>query len=401
MDKTRLVIGPPARCGDLWDRDAAIAEIWKTLERDDVLLVAPRRFGKTSVMLNLMDHPREGYTVFYLDTEWVKGPVDFIAEVATELLKDSTVRQIFRQLGGFFSKMPSRIKAVQIMEFFKVELREEMAQDWHDKGREFISQLRSFDGNIVLIVDEFPLMIQRMLKESYNETEDFLYWMRGIRQMPDLSNLRFIMGGSIGIEHVLNKAGTGTKAINDLHRIQIGAFSEHQARQFIKVLLRNEANLKRVPSKLLDSFIEVIETAIPYFIQILVKESICEAESQQKPLSSELVHKAYHERVLASYNRTYFEHYYTRLGEHYPQEEEKIAKAFLLEIAKRNEISRSDLWNLYQSLLQGKGNEESFSYLLSDLENDFYIQFVPERRVYHFATKVLRDWWLRHHAIIE
>ena len=400
MDKTRVVIGPPARGHDLWDRDREIAEIWRTLETDHVLLAAPRRFGKTSIMVRLMDQPREGYTVFYLDTEWVKGPADFIAELATEVLKDTRIRHIFSQVGGLFSKTVNRIKGVQVTEFFKLELREEIAKDWRDKGKEFISQLKSFDGNLVLIVDELPVMVQKMLREDPQETEDFLHWMRGIRQMPDLSNIRFVVGGSIGIEHVLKKAGTGTKAINDLHRIQVGPFTDREARKFIKTLLRNEMGLQRIRSNLVDDFMVVLETPVPYFIQILVNESIREAERQGTRLSSDVIQEAYHERVLASYNRTYFEHYYTRLREHYSEDEERLAKALLLEIAKRNGVPRDELWGLYQNHLQGKGDEESFSHLLSDLENDFYIQFDAQRNVYRFATKVLRDWWLRHYTVV-
>lgn len=401
MKNTRLVVGNPARGDDFWDRKTDVGEIWRTLEKDHVLLVAPRRFGKTSLMLNLMDEPRRGYTVFYLDTEWVKGPADFIAELATQLLKDATIRRIFAQLGGLFSKTLNRIKGIQVTEFFRIDLREEIAKDWHDRGREFMSQLKSFDGNIVLIADELPLLVNRMLRKDQKETEDFLYWLRGVRQMPDLPNVRFVIGGSIGIEHVLKKASTGTKVIGDLHRIQVGPFSEGEARKFIRVLLKNEANMQRVPSRLLNDFMQILETPVPYFVQILVDESTREARRRGKPLSTEVITKAYSERVLASYNRTYFEHYYTRLRDVYSEDEAELARAFLLDIAKRNEVPRADLWQLYQNLVQGKGDEEDFSYLLSDLENDFYIQFDPERKVYRFATKVLRDWWLRHHTLVE
>lgn len=400
MEKTRLVVGNPARGDDLWDREAEIEEIWRVLQRDHVLLVAPRRFGKTSIMLDLMYRPKDGYKVFYLDTEWIRGPEYFIAEVATELLSDNVLRQALQQVGGFLSGVINRISEIQITEV-KLGLRQELAEDWQDKGRELISHLKKFDGTILIIVDELPLMIDRMRRENASEAEGFLHWMRAVRQMPELSNVRFVVGGSIGIEHVLKQVGTGVKVINDLHRIPVGPFSEQQCREFIKALLGNEMDLQDVAPEILKSFIDILETPVPYFIQILVSEAIREAENQAMPLSPEVIEKAYNERVLAAYNRTYFEHYYARLRDYYSEGEEKLAKAFLLEIAKRNQVPRSHLWELYQNLLEGKGDEENFSYLLSDLENDFYIQYDPARRVYHFATKVLKDWWLRHHAIVQ
>jgi len=401
MENTRLVVGNPTRGDDFWDRKTEIEEIWRALEKEHVLLVAPRRFGKTSIMLNLMDEPRPGYTVFYLDTEWVKGPADFIAELATQLLKNDTMRRIFAKAGGVFSKTVNRIKGVQVTQFFKIDLREEVAKDWHNKGREFMSQIKSFQGRLLLIVDELPLLVHRMLREDPGEAEDFLYWLRGVRQMPDLPNVRFVIGGSIGIEHVLKNASTGTKVINDLHRIQVGPFSEGEARKFIRTLLRNEANMEEVSTKVLDHFMQILETPVPYFAQILVDESMREARKQGRLLSPQVITRAYEERVLAAYNRTYFEHYYARLGDLYSEEEARLARAFLLEIARRDEVPGADLWQLYRNLRQGKGNEEDFSHLLSDLANDFYIQQDPETNGYRFATKVLKDWWLRHYAITE
>jgi hypothetical protein len=401
--KTRLVIGPPVRGEDLWNRKREIDEIWNVLETGHILLAAPRRLGKTSIMLNIRDVPRDGYRTFYLDTEWIRDPVDFIAELAAELLNDSVIMQILSQVGGLISNIINRIQGISVKEVFKVELREQIrsSRDWHDEGKQLISHLKDCDGIVVIIVDEFCLMIKRMLRDDPRKAMDFLYWMRGIRQNPEPSNLRFIFGGSIGIEHVLKQASTGTKVINDLRRIQIGAFSDKEARQFIKVLLQNETGRSRILGKTINDFMGVLETPIPFFIQIMVTESIKEAEYQKKPLSLEVIQRAYNERVLSSYNRTYFEHYYTRLKEYYDEEDEKLAKALLLEIAKREAMSGSDLWALYQNLAGEKANGENFSYLLSDLENDFYIHFDPSRQAYRFATRVLRDWWLRHHSIAD
>jgi len=400
-EKPKSVVGSPPRGKDFWDREEEIREIWRALERDHVLLVAPRRFGKTGLMLHLMDHPEHGARVYYLDTEWIEGPADFIAEFTAELLKDKAIARLFEGAKNFFGGVLDRIKAVGVAEFFKVELKERIAKDWREKGREFILRLKGVDGHVVFLIDEFPLMLSRMLKKNPGEAEEFLHWFRGIRQMPDLSNVRFVVGGSIGVEHVLKKTGVGRAAINDLRPIRIEAFSEEKAREFIRALLRSEANLKRIPAGLPDKFMEILEVPVPFFIQILVSESIREAERQGKPLSAEIIEKAYSERVLASYNRTYFEHYYTRLKEYYSPEDANVAKAILRELARRREMSRDELWSLFQILSEGKGDEEKFSYLLSDLENDFYIQFDPASGSYRFATKVLRDWWLRHYAALR
>ena len=46
-----LIVGPRAVGGGFYDREELVAQIWDQLEAGSVLFVAPRRFGKTSVML--------------------------------------------------------------------------------------------------------------------------------------------------------------------------------------------------------------------------------------------------------------------------------------------------------------------------------------------------------------
>jgi len=48
-----LTVGSPVKGEDYYGRDELIELIWKRLEKNNLLLAAPRRFGKTSIMLNL------------------------------------------------------------------------------------------------------------------------------------------------------------------------------------------------------------------------------------------------------------------------------------------------------------------------------------------------------------
>ena len=61
----RNVVGPPVRDDDLFGRDDFINLLWDKLHSTNVLLAAPRRFGKTSVMYHLLDHPREGCKIIH------------------------------------------------------------------------------------------------------------------------------------------------------------------------------------------------------------------------------------------------------------------------------------------------------------------------------------------------
>jgi hypothetical protein len=45
---------------DLWFRDEFIEQLWEKLHTEHVLLTAPRRTGKTSVMNHLRERPQAG-----------------------------------------------------------------------------------------------------------------------------------------------------------------------------------------------------------------------------------------------------------------------------------------------------------------------------------------------------
>ena len=53
-----FVVGSVARNEDFWFRDSFVDELWDALRKHNVLLLAPRRTGKTSVMYRLLDQPR-------------------------------------------------------------------------------------------------------------------------------------------------------------------------------------------------------------------------------------------------------------------------------------------------------------------------------------------------------
>ena len=61
-----LVLSGPARGEDFCFRAAFLPELWAGLKDNNILLVAPRRMGKTSIMYHLLDHSSDNFLVVYL-----------------------------------------------------------------------------------------------------------------------------------------------------------------------------------------------------------------------------------------------------------------------------------------------------------------------------------------------
>lgn len=147
---------------------------------------------------------------------------------------------------------------------------------------------------------------------------------------------------------------------------------------------------------------DTIGPPVPYFIQILLKESLYEMNRQKKKsLTEAIIDKAYNENVLGPTSRTYFEHYYERLKEYYNPEVELITKKLLTEIAREGKVKKAVLLKLFNLESKGKLKPEHFVYLMSDMENDFYVSYEKETDSYYFTLKVLKDWWLRYYDLVE
>ena len=89
---TELVLGSVPRGPDYFGQQQFIESLWQALEKDSVLLVAPRRFGK------LMDAPREGFHPIYVNVEHLSSAANFMVEILALLLRDHHLRRVVGRL---------------------------------------------------------------------------------------------------------------------------------------------------------------------------------------------------------------------------------------------------------------------------------------------------------------
>lgn len=69
-----FIVGGLTRGGDFWFRKEFVANLWVSVRKHNILLIAPRRIGKTSVMYRMLDHPKKGWLVVHLNVEHLRHP---------------------------------------------------------------------------------------------------------------------------------------------------------------------------------------------------------------------------------------------------------------------------------------------------------------------------------------
>ncbi|MEW6410587.1 MAG: hypothetical protein AB1488_10855 [Nitrospirota bacterium] len=114
MENPSFVIGNIAKGKDLWNRHEEIKNIWKALETSSVLLTAPRRFGKTSIMYHLYENPMRDFKSFFLDTEGMGEPKDFLSALITKILSDSKIRSKVFSMAKWIKNIVGKIEEIEV-----------------------------------------------------------------------------------------------------------------------------------------------------------------------------------------------------------------------------------------------------------------------------------------------
>ncbi len=74
----RIIIGAKVTGDYYYPRPQIIKEIWEEIKKgNNVLIAAPRRVGKTSVMTNMVENCPEGYKCIFENIQGIKSEVLF------------------------------------------------------------------------------------------------------------------------------------------------------------------------------------------------------------------------------------------------------------------------------------------------------------------------------------
>ena len=83
------IIGQAAQGEDFFPRPYITNQIWEKLEAgSNLLLVAPRRVGKSSILFNLQEKPNNGFIVIYYTSKSVNSENEFYKKLYHHLLEN-------------------------------------------------------------------------------------------------------------------------------------------------------------------------------------------------------------------------------------------------------------------------------------------------------------------------
>ncbi len=397
--------GSPVSGDDFFDREWEFKQLVKSIQaQEHVLISAPRRVGKSSLMKKVLEWGcDQDYVAVDADVQDCKDESDFL-EILAEALRKSGVKSgwlnnVYKQI----NVLRDWLNGIKInISTIGLEFGKSLPPEWRQTTKVFDELFEKLVDNkqkVLLGMDELPIFLSRIIKADpkggATRVDIILHWLRSIRQKHP--RIIWIICGSIGLDTFAEQHNL-VGAINDLRLQRLGAFSDQDARKFLRLLGDSPKNPLNLSDEIIDYIIKKVGWPLPYFLQLVfqvVDEIPPDKRSAEYP-AAEDVDNACENLYGASYSK-YFAHWVTRLNDQLQVPDADAAEAILKAVARYREgLSRS---KLLQVLIRRQPNtdieklENQLTFLLDVLERDGY--FLRTHSVYAFRSLFLREFWKR------
>ncbi len=384
-------IGRPVRGQDFFGRSQDLRRLWRKLDGDHILLSAPRRVGKTSLVIRACDiAPEHGFQGFWVTVEGITEEWQFVERLFQALSKHPELRSRMKSILGSLQSFLELFESVQMPGGIKIGLGERGRTEWRRAGEDLAKVLGQLEGRWLIGVDEVPLFINSWLQAGeVSRTREFLSWFRALRQ--EHEHLHWLLAGSIGLDTVSDRFNLGHN-INDLHVMELGAFDQPEAHRCLQAL--SEEHSIPLTEEVRSYIIDRIGWPIPYYLQLIFGELRDHFENATEPPTVEAAEEAF-ERLLSTTKGTYFGYWRQRLLTQLGVSSGDQAIALLSVICRdQRGVERASLLQaLALHIGSARQRESDLHYLLGVLEHDGYL--VEQGRRFQFRFPLLREYWLR------
>lgn len=87
----KTTIGHPARGDEYFGRPALTGKLWEKVRAGaNILIAAPRRVGKSSILFHFFDNPPKNFRLIYIDTESVNNENEFFKRLFNHVVNTLT-----------------------------------------------------------------------------------------------------------------------------------------------------------------------------------------------------------------------------------------------------------------------------------------------------------------------
>ena len=228
---------------DFFDRDREL-RLLESRVRDGnhIVMTGQRRMGKTSILRELGRRLEgEGYIFLFADVEGAVSGEDVVTKLAEVIYQQRPwTSRVWRTMGRSLTEFMQRVEQVSAHEFalhFRSELN---ARNWKRHGEQLVSECASFDERVLIVLDEVPIFLNRLLKRDggVGRVDEFLSWLRATFQQHEGSSPVLVVAGSIGLAPLVQRLGISDR-INYLDPFRLGPWNRETSVQCFEVLAKS------------------------------------------------------------------------------------------------------------------------------------------------------------------
>lgn len=382
-------IGIPGSMGRLaegaafFDREEVIGRAWELLETSNLLLLAPRRVGKSSLLNRMKEQgPAKGYNALYMSVPDAEDELDFIKRLVRGFREADWATSGW--VAAFKNQLPKDLEVV--LKTGLVELKAKNF-DWRRPADELETLLKGADSKTLLLIDELPLLVGSIVHQdpTGNRAERFLLWLKRLREG---YRPRWFFAGSIGLDSVARRLKlSGT--IHDLQPIELGEFSQEKARAFL--MGRGQFYDWPLTAETIEAVLNAVEWPIPFHLNLVVEELRVVVGQGHSAPSPALVEMAL-QRLMVN-GRTHFDHWDERLEKMLDARYPHYCEMILGLVCREADGVKIETLELRLSLEVSNDREraEMLRQLLDLLISDGYL--VRRQDVVRFRSALLRRYW--------
>lgn len=381
--------GPPVTGDDFFGRRKELDYAWQLLlDGNNLMLPSPRRVGKTSFALALMNRAKkENWETIHINLEQSPDEFRFLEQLIEQLKKLSVLHRM-RDAGSGLIELMGRIKAK--MEVGEVTLGLEWEANKRDVYKE-IAKLLDHSQSTLVFFDEVAVLLGHIgsSEKPGRGAGEFLHWLRSLRIEPD-SKIRWIFCSSVGIEN-FTRMHRLSETINDFKSLDLKAFSTEESLEMLERL--GADNAFELPLDVRIRVVERLVYGLPFFIQLMFEQMKNLHFTHGKEIKPDLANEAFE---LLSEGR----HFNTWIERIEKQYDRLSTPAFLLLKAIAQHPAGCSRLVLKNTLLRLNADlndiDNQLGMLLQMLRHDGYL--LEAENKFDFRSPLLKAFWLKNLA---
>jgi len=386
-----------------WDREKDIELFIEKIEEGaNILLVAQRRMGKTSLMKEAAERIGDRYVCLFVDLQKSASGADAITELSVCV---RPYKSLWKKTQVIFSnvleKVANSIEKIQLGDLGLIIRSGLSVGTWAGKGAQLFEILAASEKPVVIFMDEVPIMVNRMLKDGdYKITperkalvDEFMSWLRK-NSIKHQGKIRIVISGSIGLEPILRQARLSA-TINNFVPFELKTWDEKTAIECLEALA-NEYGVK-FEAGATSKMVEKLGSCIPHHVQMFFSHVYDKCKRRNNMFCTiKDVEEVYNSEMLGVRGHAELTHYEERLEKVLGLELAPFAFDMLTEAAVEGKLGREAIAAFEKEYAKSVADADiAQKEILQVLQHDGYLKKAADGFV--FESRLLRDWWKNRH----